>query len=166
MPIFFEPQQTIESTKRAGVTFTVRNLNKFQRAKRDAALVDARFRVSKLWAQRAEHFDANDKILPGHELEWARIDTEAGLVMVGEIQPAYIRAGLVSIEGYSIAGVPATVETLLAEGEDDLIDEIHAACFAGSGLTVEQEKNSPSLGTSPVAADGQATPTTAPAASV
>lgn len=168
----FEPTQEIKSAALPGVTFVVRRLNKIQRAQRDAKLIDARARISAIYEQMRPMLEdapgpegkAIQVVKPAHLKEFQKLDNEVGMAMVTELYPAYLRAGLISISDYEIAGKPATVETLLSDGEDALLDEIYAACVANGGLTAEQEKNSQSPGTSPEAEAGQATPTTATAA--
>lgn len=160
----FEPTQTIESAALPGVTFVVRRLNKIQRAQRDAKLIDARARIAAIYERMRPMFADDSTVRPEHLAEFQKLDNEVGMAMVTELYPAYLRAGLISISDYEIAGKPATVETLLSDGEDALLDEIYAACVANGGLTAEQEKNSQSPGTSPEAEAGQATPTTATAA--
>lgn len=160
----FEPTQTIESAALRGVTFVVRRLNKIQRAQRDAKLIDARARISAVYERMRPMFADDSTVRPECLAEFQKLDNEVGMAMVVELYPAYLRAGLISISDYEIAGKPATVETLLSDGEDALLDEIYAACVANGGLTGEQEKNSQSPGTSPEAEAGQAMPTTATAA--
>lgn len=160
----FEPTQTIGSAALPGVTFVVRRLNKIQRAQRDAKLIDARARIAAIYERIRPMFADDSTVRPECLEEFRKLDNEVGMAMVTELYPAYLRAGLISISDYEIAGKPATVETLLSDGEDALLDEIYAACVANGGLTAEQEKNSQSPGTSPEAEAGQATPTTATAA--
>lgn len=65
-----------------------------------------------------------------------------------EVYPAYIRWGLSKIEGLEIDDQPATVETLLELGPDDLVEEILAEIQGRSELSGDEEKNfaSPSTG--------------------
>lgn len=167
----FEPTQEIKSTARPGVTFVVRRLNKIQRAQRDAKLIDARARIASTYERMRpmlEDVTAPDGkvtqiVKAAHLEEFQKLDNEVGMAMVTDLYPAYLRAGLLSITGYEIAGKPATIDNLLSDGEDALLDEIYAACVANGGLTAEQEKNLQSPGTSPEAGTVGQTPTTAPA---
>jgi hypothetical protein len=59
----------------------------------------------------------------------------------GRIDEKAIRAGLVQIEGLSIGGEPATVESLLESGPEDLAYEIAAAIADESFLNEEERKN-------------------------
>ncbi len=158
----FEPTQTIESAALPGVTFVVRRLNKIQRAQRDAKLIEARARISAIYERMRPMFADDSTVRPECLTEFQKLDNEVGMAMVTELYPSYLRAGLISISDYDIAGKPATIETLLSDGEDALLDEIYAACVANGGLTAEQEKNSQSPGTSPEAGAADQTLTTAP----
>ena len=160
----FEPTQTIESAARPGVTFVVRRLNKIQRAQRDAKLIDARARIAATYERMRPMFNDDSTVKPERLEEFQKLDNEVGMAMVTDLYPAYLRAGLLSISGYEIAGKPATIESLLSDGEDALLDEIYAACVANGGLTAEQEKNSQSPSTSPEVGAMDPMPTTAPAA--
>lgn len=167
----FDPTQTIESAALPGVTFVVRRLNKIQRAQRDAKLIDARARIAAIYERMRpmlEDVTAPDGkvtqiVKPERLEEFQKFDNEVGMAMVTDLYPAYLRAGLLSISGYEIAGKPATIDSLLSDGEDALLDEIYAACVANGGLTAEQEKNLRSPGTSPEVGAADQTPTTAPA---
>ncbi len=158
----FEPTQTIESTARPGVTFVVRRLNKIQRAQRDAKLIDARARIAAIYERMRPMFNDDSTVRPERLDEFQKLDNEVGMSMVTDLYPAYVRAGLLSISGYEIAGKPATIESLLSDGEDALLDEIYAACVANGGLTAEQEKNSQSPATSPEVGAMDPMPTTVP----
>jgi len=59
----------------------------------------------------------------------------------GRIDEKAIRAALVQIEGLSIGGEPATVESLLESGPEDLAYEIAAAIADESFLNEEERKN-------------------------
>lgn len=159
----FEPTQEIKSTARPGVSFVVRRLNKIQRAQRDAKLIDARARIASIYERMRPMFQDDNTVRPECLEEFKKLDNEVGMAMVTDLYPAYLRAGLLSITGYEIAGKPATIETLLSDGEDDLLDEIYAACVANGGLTAEQEKNLQLPSTSPEVGAVDPMSTTAPA---
>ena len=59
----------------------------------------------------------------------------------GRIDEKAIRAALVQIEGLSIGGEPATVESLLESGPEDLAYEIAEAIADESFLNEEERKN-------------------------
>lgn len=155
----FNSKETIESATYPGVKFTVRILNDIQRARRDAKLLDVRARINELQDRWAVAKDKGDGAI-----ELLKINDEAALLSQSQLKPAYIRAGLVSVEGIEIDGVPATVETLIESGPVELVNEIYDACVKASGLGAEETKNSQSPGTSPEAEAGQESNTTAPAA--
>ena len=54
----------------------------------------------------------------------------------------YVEWGLEKIEGLSINGVPATADSLVADGPEGLTDEIVRAIQAESALTDNERKNS------------------------
>ncbi len=59
----------------------------------------------------------------------------------GRIDEKVIRTALVQIEGLSIGGEPATVESLLENGPEDLAYEIAEAIADESFLSEEERKN-------------------------
>ncbi len=156
--ISLQSKTTHESKSVPGVTFTVRALNKIQRAKRDLPVAEARQRLAMLISEYAPlaKIDEADRT-EAQSMRMREIDFEFSLIDHRDIMPAEIRAGLVSIEGLEIDGKPATVESLI-EGAgadmDDLIEEIAVACKAASGLSAAETKNSESATTS----SGQADP--------
>lgn len=58
-----------------------------------------------------------------------------------EVYPVYIRWGLASIEGLEIDDKPATVESLLDLGPDDLVEEILREIEGRSELTADADRN-------------------------
>lgn len=164
----FSTTITHESQALPGVSFTVRRLNVIERAKRDAKMLPARSRYSDILDRMrtlSVDPDADDyKSAPGKENQFNAAWSELIHVENGEIRPAYIRAGLVSVDGLTIDGAAPTVEAFLAGAPDPLIIEVFAACRAASDLQEELRKNSESPTTSDAAADGQASDTTAPVA--
>lgn len=140
-----ESTVTKDSTTRPGVRFTVRVLNKIQRARRDFALVEPRTKLTGLYQQMSAI--PSDATEDADRLRRASLDHECGLLIDMHLKPAYIRAGLLSIEGLEIDGKPATADSLIERGNDELdplIDEIYLACATESGLSEEQKKDSPS----------------------
>ena len=153
----FSSKETHDSQACAGVRFTVRILNEIQRARRDAKLLETRARINELRDQWAA---AKDK---GTSLDMIKIDDEASLLSQSVVVPAFIRAGMISVDGLEIDGAPATVEALIESGPANLVSEIYEACVRASGLNQEESKNSPSPGTSEGPEAGQETSTTVPA---
>jgi hypothetical protein len=72
---------------------------------------------------------------------------EAAL-LAGEIDRIYLRWGLRAIEGLEIDGEPATPETLVERGPEELIAEALAAIKSEAGLSEAERKNSASPSTS------------------
>jgi len=142
---------TQESKVLPGVTFTVRRLNQIQRAKRDFGLIEERGRYTELYERyKALPDDAE------HLVARAKLDHEMGLIINAHFKPAYIRAGLVSIEGYQIDGTAPSADKLIESGDELLVDEIYLACEVASGLSAAAQKNLPSPGTSDKPEGGQA----------
>lgn len=141
---------TVQSQAYPGVSFTVRTLNNFQRARRDAAIAEHRREYTRLTTelaalvqshvdsgppeQRAERVAALD---PALLLQMRSLDDDARLVYDQHIAPAMIRAALLSIDGAD--GI--TLENLFDEAPDQLLHEIAEACEKASGLSGEQQKN-------------------------
>jgi hypothetical protein len=154
-----ESKKTIESTTAPGVTFTVRRLNRIQRAKRDLGCMDARLRFT----AAIERYRDLEKVkegarTPEQETEMRALDYEAGLIVNEHLKPASISAALTAITGLEIDGKPATVAAIIENGGpevDELLDEIYTACEAASGLSGAETKNSQSPSTLPVATDGE-----------
>jgi len=138
-----KPRVTHESTAVPGVRYTVRTLNQIQRAKRDLEVFPHRAKIAELMAEMGR-IPENDE----NFTKRARLDMEIGLLINQHMKPAYLRAGLVSIEGVTIDGREASVADVIDYGDDALVDEIYAACAVASGITVEQQKNLQSPGTS------------------
>jgi hypothetical protein len=58
------------------------------------------------------------------------------------VAKVYIEWGLETIEGLSINGQPATAELLVADGPEDLTEEIVHTIQAEGALTDDERKNS------------------------
>jgi hypothetical protein len=76
-------------------------------------------------------------------------------------KPALLRAMLVSVEGYTVAGKSPTADELLESGDEILTSEIIAACETFEGLTPDQAGNWRWPGTSEQQAAGPAKTTVA-----
>lgn len=160
----FESKINHESESFPGVKFTVRRLNSIQRAKRDAKMLEQRVRISEL--------DAKQRALPKVEpdqpdsaaVERARLTAELETLESEHFKPAYIRAGMISIEGFEVEGKAGGVEDVLEHAPDELIAEIYLACIRASGLTEIQQGNSQSPSTSTDQEGGGETSTTAKSA--
>ena len=62
-------------------------------------------------------------------------------ILTQEIEALYLRWGLVSLQGLSIDGEPATADRLLEKGPEDLVHEIVAAVKSQCGLSEAERKN-------------------------
>ncbi len=82
-------------------------------------------------AARLEYFDAGQD---------ARNGMEASL-LGAEIDRLYIRWGLVEIRGLELDGVPATAESLIESGPEELLLEALTAVKAECGLVENERKN-------------------------
>jgi hypothetical protein len=65
---------------------------------------------------------------------------EAGL-LAGQVDRIYLLWGLAEVEGLNIDGEPATPETLVDRGPEELCGEALRAIKAEFGLSEEEEKN-------------------------
>jgi hypothetical protein len=160
-----------ESKTHPGVKFTIRTLNDVQRSRRDISLLDQTERMTDLGRQlnalpptpKAEEKDATPPPDP-HAAERNRIYKAMNVIEGVHFKPAYIRAGLVKIEGLEFDGRTATVESVIEDAPDDLQAEIYRECLLASGLTAEQEGNSQSPTTSAEQEGGGETSSTATSA--
>jgi hypothetical protein len=167
-------RKTIYSKAIEGVRFSVRRLNRVQRARRDRSIAEQR---EQYFAASNAYFEAMKKA--GFEIgpdgRWARKEgaPEPTLEMSNEIRsfgdqatmyfdefivPASIRAGLISIENLACNGESITTADQLLDCEsnaDDLIHEVYLACEGGAGLSDEERKNSQSLTTSGAQVEGE-----------
>ena len=123
IPVSYESVMTTESKAIPGVVFVINRIS-FGRRMELSRLVRE---ISK----KAEFLEA------GTELQ-ERI--EAG-ILTHEVDAMYLRWGLVSVEGLTIDGTPATAEQLLDSGPEALTQEIVAAIKAQCGLSEAERKN-------------------------
>ena len=163
----FKTQVEIESKVVQGARFVVRVLNRRQALELEFGIVEARAAMADIQEQTNALCEddvslvdgkevRNWRINPGSEREYRRLNMQWELLLRSTVSPAYIRAGLVSFEGYTMnGGKTPTVEELIDQGLDGFLDEITGACVAHSCMPAEDQKNLPSPTTSPQA-DGQA----------
>jgi hypothetical protein len=148
--ISLKSKNTIESKTVPGVTFTIRTLNRIQRARRDLPVMATRQHLSGLIREYGP-LQENPKRTPAQDQRLALIEAEYSWLQDQEIYPSVMRAGVVSIDGLEIDGKPATADSLIEStgaDYDELIEEIYMACSAAAGLTPTETKNSPSDTTS------------------
>jgi hypothetical protein len=160
------PLQQHESAALPGVKFTVRRLNYIARSERDLGMLEDRARLNGIMARMRELSEGGEigQPRPGAEQEYRKLDAEYAIIHQTQIVPAYIRAGLVRVEGLTVEGQAADAAAVLASAPDAFLDELFAACHAASDMSEEQRKNWQSPGSSAVPEAGQTSSTTAPAA--
>jgi len=119
----WESRKVTASAARPGVEFVIARMTFGRR-------IELMRRVRDL-AARLEYFEA------GRD---AKNDMEASL-LGAEIDRLYIRWGLEEIRGLEIDGVPATAESLIETGPEDLFLEALAAVLTECGLVENERKN-------------------------
>jgi hypothetical protein len=62
-------------------------------------------------------------------------------LLAREVDRAYLGWGLIAVTGLDVDGEPATPETLIERGPEELASEIAAAVKRECGLTAEERKN-------------------------
>jgi hypothetical protein len=122
-PRQWESRQRVESRAYPGVWFTIRRMSFGGRLELLRELRDL--------MARAEFASAGE----------SAADRMEGAMLEGEIRRRQVQWGLVSLEGLEIDGEPATAESLLAFGPEDLVTEIQSAIQAQLGLSEEERKN-------------------------
>lgn len=166
--ISIKSKTVIESKAVPGVTYTVRTLNKIQRAKRDLLVMATRQRLSALVREYAPLNEIpEDQRTPEQTARMQAIDVEFSWLQDSEIKPSEIRGGLVSIEGLEIDGKPASADSLIESAGadyDELITEIADACRSAAGLSAAETKNSQSATTSDAPEPTEATNSSATSA--
>ena len=123
IPVSYESVMTTESKAIPGVVFVINRISFGRRMELS--------RLVREIGKKAEFLEA------GTELQ-ERI--EAG-ILTHEVDAMYLRWGLVSVEGLTIDGTPATAEQLLDSGPEALTQEIVAAIKAQCGLSEAERKN-------------------------
>jgi len=123
IPVSYESVMTTESKAIPGVVFVINRISFGRRMELS--------RLVREIGKKAEFLEA------GTELQ-ERI--EAG-ILTHEVDAMYLRWGLVSVEGLTIDGTPATAEQLLDSGPEALTQEIVVAIKAQCGLSEAERKN-------------------------
>ncbi len=95
----------------------------------------------------------------------AALEQSLAELVVGEINPALVKWGLAEIAGLLIDGRPATPESLLADGPEDLVHEIASEVSRLLRVSPAETENFASPSTSGALADGPTSDSTAPSAS-
>jgi hypothetical protein len=116
-------RSVVASTSREGVEFVVARMTFGRRMELMRQVRDL--------AARLEYFEA------GHD---AKNGMEASL-LAAEIDRLYVLWGLEEIRGLELDGAPATAETLIDAGPEDLFLEALGAVKAECGLNETERKN-------------------------
>lgn len=155
---------THDSVISPGVRYTVRRLGMAARSRRDLKMLDALSRQADLRAigesLTEDGPDTIRRVRDGKQAEFERSSLELANLQFSEIIPAYLRAGLVKVEGFVVDGDAADPETFIEEADRDLLIEAQILCAQASDLTDEERKNLPSRTTSPEPEPVDATNTT------
>jgi hypothetical protein len=114
--------------------------------------------------QEAEEFreGADDNSASAAKIQWynARISSVSA-----RVDHVRARALVKSIDGLEIDGAPATIDSLIDSGDEDLFEVVSRAVKHEMGLDRDEQKNSPRPTTSQVVEDGPTNPTSAETAS-
>lgn len=122
-PGLYESSVWIESRACRGVRFRVLRMSLLRRHRLMQELIV-------LVAKQQFHAAKDD---PENEMAAAELRRR--------IDQRVIRSALIEVEGLSINGRPATVESLLEEGSEELANEIAEAITSESFLSEEERKN-------------------------
>jgi hypothetical protein len=158
----FDPEKTVQSQARPGVSFRVRVLSKIQRARLDAELLQPRSEsivmLSKIRAWSDESGVPRDEFA----VELFEADAKMRAVLDERVKPAVMRHGLISVEGFTVSGREVIrAEEFIELAPEDLFEEAYEACSSASGLSAEAQKNSQSPSTSDEAEPAEASNMTA-----
>jgi hypothetical protein len=116
-------RKTVESAARPGIEYVVLRMTFGRR-------IELMRRVRDL-AARLEYFEAGRDAKNGMEAS----------LLGAEIDRLYIRWGLDEIRGLQLDGAPATAESLIESGPEELFLEALEAVKAECGLTENERKN-------------------------
>jgi hypothetical protein len=119
----YESVISIDSKAAAGVRFAIHRISFGRR-------MELSRRVREL-SRKAEFLEAGTEI---HE----KIEAS---ILAQEIDAMYLQWGLLSIEGLTIDGEPATALRLLEKGPEDLVREVVRAIKEQCGLSEPERKN-------------------------
>ena len=116
-------KKVVASMERPGVEFVIARMTFGRR-------IELMRHVRDL-ATRLEYFEAGRDAKNGMEAS----------LLGAEIDRLYIRWGLEEIHGLEIDGIPATAESLIQSGPEELFLEALAAVMAECGLVENERKN-------------------------
>lgn len=121
--VFWSDRSVVQSKAFPGVTFVVDRMTFGRRV--------ALMRHVRDLAAKAEFFEA------GHD----QANKMEASLLAAEIDRLYVLWGLAAIRGLELAEGPATPETLVESGPEELFREVLAAVRAECGLSEEERKN-------------------------
>ncbi len=119
----YQSEASYEAKSAPGVKFTIARVSLGRR-------IELTKRIREL-AAKLEFLEAGED--PREKLEAA--------VLAREIERAYLRWGLVRVEGLAIDGEAATPEALVEKGPEELCREVLGAIRAECGLSEAESKN-------------------------
>jgi hypothetical protein len=170
----------IESVTCPGVTVTLKKLSKGRKDKLEMRMADAnskRFELARRFASIVPAADSDDsleetgavekliaKLDQEQALEFAELNRETAVMEDTVIIPAYLRTFINKIEGLEIDGQAATVDLLLEDGPEELVDELYGGIVKLLTVSKDEAKNSESPSTSVAVEGGSPTPTSATSA--
>lgn len=93
-----------------------------------------------------------------------RVSSQIDTITMNEVDPAYLRIGLVKIEGIKINGAEPTADLMYEDGPEDLCKEIIFAIKKEAGVEEEVKESLESPSTSGAVVDGGKNSMTAPLA--
>jgi len=119
----YEGSTRIESKVMPGVHYTVQKMSFGRR-------IELTRRIREL-AERVEFLSAGES--PKEKLDAS--------LLTAEIEKAYVLWGLTDVGGLELDGVPATPESLVSGGPEELFREALRAVRSECGLSEEERKN-------------------------
>ncbi len=142
---------TIDSKECPGVKVTLRKMTEGVSIALQRSLAPAMEKLAQI------HEDVEDAKAMGEAESLKRlleIGERQGMILRGDINPAWFRQGFVSCEGLTIDGKAATAELILNAGPRELYREILDAIQDEANATKKIAGESAQPSTSPVPADG------------
>ncbi len=130
----FETTVRIESKIEPSVVYVVKRISVVERANLLMETLNETARATEL-VELLKNAGDNQ----GPEIIRARLELDS--LMNGKLLSAALRAKLAGIEGLTLNGEAATVESFIQHGPEALVREALEAANAASELTADQQKN-------------------------
>lgn len=137
-----------------GVSFTIHQLTEGRRLKARLVIADVNLQIRQLMQEQEEAAQLKDD----DEVKIAlnrRIGLDIQDLVSDKLTPIWVRTLLVSVNGLTIKGKPATVESLIESGPPDLYNEISQHIKVAAGMTEKARGESAPPTTSNAQADGR-----------